>query len=108
MLDEREVDKSGEQVAEIPVRKTKKMMGWEYLPHGCKVWEINLSDLADIQEAKYKQSTLKIAPARLLGEIPTKELHHQVIIKPGYFYAMASNKKNAIRKFRKVNPGFKQ
>lgn len=89
-------DKSRETILEVPVRKTKKMMGWERLRHGCKLWEVNLSNLDDVKEAKYKSSVLD-----------GKVLHHQVIVKPGYFYAMAINKRNALKKFWKSNPGFK-
>ncbi len=84
-------------ILEIPVTKTKKNIGWETLPHGCKLWEVNLADLTDIQPASYKSSA-----------IDGRQIHHQVIIKPGYFYAMAINKKNALRKFWKVNPGFRK
>ncbi len=83
-------------VAEIPVLKERKMLGWERLKPGCTLFEINLADLSDVKPVVYKKTT-----------IDKGIVHNQVIIKPGFFYAMAINKKNALRKFWKTNPRFK-
>lgn len=88
-------------VQEIPVLKTRKNMGNTVLPHGCKLWAINLADLNDIEEVEFKTSTLT------QGFLGTNQIHHQAIYKKGYFYAMAINKKNALRKFWKCNPNFR-
>jgi len=97
----KELEIKQETKIEISV-KQQKQVEYEYvgqiIPHeGHCIWEINNQTL-EIQKAKYSNSTYVFG-----GENKS-----EIVIKKGYSYVSALNKKGALKKYKEGKTGGKQ
>lgn len=70
---------------------------------GQKVWQLERST-GIITEAEYDESSLHLNQTILNGI--SAIIHNKIIIKPGYLYCVAINKKNAFKQFVKQQKHF--
>ena len=79
-------------------QKEKELVG-KIIPHaGHKVWEIN-DETLEVQEAKYEQQNF------IFG---IKNTNPEIIIRSGFSYVSALNKKSALKKYKQGKNGSKE
>lgn len=84
-------------VAEVPVEAQEVFQGRQRIHAGQKCWKINGKTFT-VEEATYEIEAVKFEDAAVNMEAPKRK----ILMEKGYWYVVALNPKNALRKLDKM------